>query len=120
MSDVTQTSFLTQRKKGESHLETTMQIDWRGATPEQILLLAQQALIYEFQCKLRNGVIKREDAGKATIVVKDAVHAQIYIAKEFAPTAPRGSVKDGSIPTLEDLLKKLSPEELAILLAEVA
>lgn len=102
--------ILTQRKKGESHRETLVTIDWDGVSEGQLRTLARRALVYNFQCS-----IKKDPTGPfpetVTLVARDAADDHTPVMEIiFAPTVPKS--KHAKDLSWDDVLGKLSPEEL--------
>jgi hypothetical protein len=107
--------ILTRRKKGESHRETEVTIDWDGVTESQLRILARRALVYNFQCS-----IQKDPTGPfpeaVILTARDEAQDHTPVMEIiFAPRARNCSNWTGK-PDLEDLMKVLSPEELLVLL----
>jgi hypothetical protein len=110
-----QFKILTRRKKGESHRETEVTIDWSEVTESQLRTLARRALVYNFQCS-----IQKDPTGpfpeKITITAREEAQDHTPVMEIiFAPRARNCSNWTGK-PDLEELMKMLTPEELLILL----
>jgi hypothetical protein len=102
--------ILTQRKKGESHRETLVTIDWDGVSEDQLRTLARRALVYNFQCS-----IKKDPTGPfpetVTLVARNAAEDHTPVMEIiFAPQVPK--VKAAKDLDWEDMFVKLSPAEL--------
>lgn len=100
MSNVTSTTISTKVNATDKEAtETKLTLNWEGMTPEDIRALAQQALIVKVQAGFRRA---KAIPGEATINV---------VEHKVGSRAPRQPVN------VVDLLKALSPEDLAKALA---
>lgn len=97
----TTTEVTTRPEAGKDGIVTNLTINWDGMSQDDIVALAQQALIVKLQGKWRKDVIP---AGEHEVNATDF---------RVGVRAPKG--KD----SLESLLKKLNPEELAALRARL-
>lgn len=107
--------ILTQRKKGESHHETLLSIDWSEMTEEQLRVLARNALIHDFQARIVKDHLPVPE--EYCIMAKDMVNRTPVALFKFMPSAACTLTPDEE---LDELIAKLSPEERAQLLGELA
>jgi hypothetical protein len=107
----TEIRILTKRENKRGHCETKLTIDWSGVTAEQMLQIAQWAVIHEMQARYFKA--EQNPPEKETVKVSDLIHDKPMILAKFTPAPPKVKVSK----QLEDLLQQLSPEEIATLLA---
>jgi hypothetical protein len=102
MSNTTEQEVTTRPEAGKTGIVTNLTIDWESMAADDIRALAQQALIVKLQSAWRkNGI----PAGDHTVNAAD------YKVGVRAPRTPQ---------TLDQMIKNLSPEEKAALLAKLA
>lgn len=109
--------ILTQKAKGHAHSETLVRIDWEGITEDQLRILARRALIYQFQLSVQKDLIPGVPEA-VTIIARDhAADRTPILEVVFAPKVKK--VHKNSAPDIEELLGQLSPEERAVLFADL-
>ena len=105
--------ILTCRRKGESHHETALTIDWTGITDNELKILARNALIHDFQARCvrdkKNPVPER-----ATIIAKNMVHQPPVALLKYTAPPPKVQLSR----EMQQLMKMLTPQELLVLLGE--
>ena len=101
--------ILARRNAETSHREVKVTIDWTGVTREDLMILAKNAIVNDIHAGIRKGT--GCFPAEITVIARNAVRHEPPALMEYQPKAPKVDDK------LNDLLKKLSPEELKLLLA---
>lgn len=110
---------LTQKKKGGNHYQTELTLDWSEVTYEDLLVLARNALVHEFQARVVKGCkdyldLERDKVPeKFTIRAKDWVDLTPVMVAKYTPQPPN----------VQKLLKQfldagLTPEDIKVMLGE--
>jgi hypothetical protein len=116
--DKEETKILTRKHKNASHNETKVTIDWTGITTEQLKTLARRALIYSFQLKVTKDLIPGVPESWEILATEEAKDHTPIMVTVFAPKVEK--CRDASRDLdIEALIERLSPEERAMLFAEV-
>ena len=105
-------SFKILTKKGSGHRETEVTIDWTGITEDQLKLLAGNALIHDLQARIYKDIIPFPE--KIMLNAAELSNRRPIALDRWQPPESTGDVKVSK--KLEDLLRELSPIELATLL----
>ena len=112
--------ILTQRKVGECHQETLVILDWSGMTIEDYQAMAKSLIIWNFQMRC-----KKESNVKIPEVLNVLVRAEVHKTPQLPPEKlmPKRSRQENGdavpVSKIDKLLAALSPEEIAILTAEM-
>lgn len=101
MNMKTTTEVTTRPEAGAEGIVTNLTINWEGMTQEDIVALAQQALIVKAQSNWRKNTIPSGD------------HEVNAVDYKVGVRAPRQK------PDLASLIAKLSPDEMKALLAKL-
>ncbi len=117
-----QFKILTQRRRESAHHETEVTIDWTGITERELYILARTALIHDLQARM----VKQPGSmpEKVKIIAAAEVHHPSPALLKYTPPPPRPTQlvpknpKRDSPANLADLLAKLTPDELKVLLAD--
>lgn len=117
--------LLTRRRDGGAHHEVSVRIDWTGITEAQLQFLAAQLLYHDLQARIQKGDYHGVPEF-VTIVARDMVHQEPVCREKYNIPESWKSGKDKLTPEerekkkqtnkIEDMLKKLKPEELQALL----
>lgn len=106
-------SFRILTKRGSGHRETEVTIDWDGITPEQLKLLARNAIVHDLQARISK--LSETFPEKAFIKASDVANRRPVALDQWQPPESTTTIKVDD--KLEALLKKLSPEEVLQLLS---
>lgn len=111
----TRTRIFTKKKETtQSHSLTEFTFHWDGVSENQLMMLAQEALIYHYQCAwLKMGHVPEKFEAKV---------AELLTPENPAVISPLTYVKKVGVNKLDQLaqaLSGLSPEELKALFGEV-
>ena len=109
--------ILTRRREGQSHRETQVTIDWTGISKEDLMILAKNALVQDLQARIQKEF--QQFPSEYVIIAKDVVHKESaalwqYQPRELGPAKLPSVVVDKK---LDAILRKLSAEDLKVLLA---
>lgn len=117
--------IFTQKEKGQSHRKTKVRIDWSGITQEQMMVLARNLIIYEIQTRIKKGYF-HPFPEQVVINATDFVHQEMICNQQLSVPESWKSGTDkpkkmasrqDTVDTLQKMLSKLSPADLAILLS---
>lgn len=101
--------LLTQCQKGQSHRETVVTIDWDGITEQQLKTIARAHFIHVLQTQWK--FEEKKVPEKVTVRAAEMVHAEIFVPREYTPRK--------KMSPFELLMKDLSPDDLAELIANL-
>lgn len=122
--------ILVQPKPHSAHREVEVEINWDNVSAEDMQFLAQQLILHNLQAKVRAGfydgqefpefiTVRAEwEIHRDCIGVKDYKIPEAWRSGEDKPK-PKAKVKKekAAMPSLEDMLRGLSPEDLKALLS---
>lgn len=123
IGEPTSIRILTQKHKGASHHETVLTIHWDNISIEQLKCMAAHLLVQKVQQELKQQALEiPEELSVAAVMYwrefQPAEHREFQIPESWKSGSDKPERKQKEKkPTLEELLRALSPEELAALLA---
>lgn len=107
----TEQRILTRKLTSKQHYETLVVIDWAGVTQEQLMTMAQWAIIHELQARYAKGDMEIPEKERVS-AVEVAKEKPVMLLK-FSPPPSRPIKLDKQTQALFDTLTK---EELLLLL----
>lgn len=117
--DKEETKILTRKRAHASHHETKLFIDWTGITTEQLKTLARRALIYNFQCAVQKDEIASVPEVHHISAIEAAGDHTPIIHRVFAPKVEKLKTDQWPEDKMDTLIERLTPEEKAMLFAEL-
>lgn len=109
---ITEQRVLTRKMNSKQHHETCVVIDWEGVTPEEMMQMAQWALIHEAQARFAKST--DEVPERHHISAKEIVKQRPVLLLKFAPPPPKEVVLSKAY---EKLLDHMSDDDRAQLIA---
>lgn len=106
--------ILTQRQPGTCHIETNVEIDWRGMTEQDFRIMSRCLIVHILQARFK--AMKGSIPENIRVTAKEMVHMEVFVPKEYQPRRKKDAI--------DKLLERLSEEEMqqlsALLLGETS